>query len=66
MNVAVLNCQALGVQGRGTYPTNGRYIEFFITEEVPNPPDASVYGEVVGPLTAQSSGDVHANVRLVE
>ena len=66
VNVAVLNCQALGVQGRGTYPTNGRYIEIFITEEVPPAPDASIYGEVVGPLTAQSSGDVHANVRLVE
>ncbi len=66
VNVAVLQCQALGVQGRGMYPTNGRYIEIFLTEEVPQAPDASVYGEVVGPLTARSSGDVHANVRLVE
>ena len=66
MNVAILNCQDLGVQGRGTYPTNGRYIEVFVTEEVPPAPDASIYGEVVGPLTAQGSGDVHANVRLVE
>jgi len=64
--VAVLNCQALGVQGRGTYSTNGRYIDMFITEEVPGPPDASLYGEVVSPLTARTSGDVHANVRLVE
>ena len=66
IKVAVLNCQDLGVRGRGTYLTNGRYIDVFVTEEVPRPPDASIYGEVVSPLTARTSGDVHANVRLVE
>jgi len=66
MNVAVLDCIAEDVRGTGTYPTNGRYIEMFITEYVPEPPDAAIFGEVVRPLTSLFSPDFHANVRLVK
>ncbi len=65
MKVAVLNCNALGVQGSGDYPTYGRYVEVFLTEEVGGT-QADTYTEIVGPLVQQYSDDVHINVQLVE
>jgi hypothetical protein len=66
VQVAQLNCVAEGINGYGTYPTDGNYIEVFLTETVKDPPDAAIYGEVVRPLTTINSPQFHANVRLVE
>ena len=66
MTVAVLDCIADDVRGTGTYPSYGRYIDMFITEYVPDPPDAAIFGEVVQPVTSLFSPDFHANVRLVK
>lgn len=66
INVAVLECKADGINGHGTYPTNGRFVEIFLTEDVKDPPDAAILGEIVKRLTPTSSPDYHANVRLVE
>ncbi len=65
LKVAVLNCGALGVQGSGDYPTYGRYVEVFLTEEVGNT-QAATYTEIIGPLLQQYSDDVHINVQLVD
>ena len=65
IKIAVLNCNALGVQGSGDYPTYGRYVEVFLTEKVAGA-QANTYVEVIGPLLKQYSDDVHINVQLVE
>ncbi len=65
VKVAVLNCIAEGVHGHGTYPTNGNYLELFITQHVRNAPNDAIYGEIVRPLTSFNSPDYHSNVRLV-
>ena len=65
LKVAVLNCTALGVQGSGDYPTYGRYVEVFLTEEVAGV-QADTYTEIIGPLLQQYSDDVHINVRLIQ
>ena len=65
LKVAVLNCTALGVQGSGSYPTYGRYVEVFLTEEIASVTD-NTYTEVIGPLLQQYSDDVHINVQLIE
>jgi hypothetical protein len=51
--------------GSGDYPTYGRYVEVFLTEEVDGT-RASTYVEVVGPLLQQFSDDVHINVQLIQ
>jgi Flp pilus assembly protein TadG len=66
VKLAVLRCSALNVQGSGSYPTFGRFIEAFLTEPVSSPPNADIYGEIIGPLTSRTSSDFHANVRLVK
>ena len=66
VKLAVLRCSALNVQGSGSYPTFGRFIEAFLTEPVSSPPNADIYGEIIGPLTSRTSSDFHANVRLVD
>lgn len=66
VKLAVLRCNALNVQGSGSYPTFGRFVEAFLTEPVSAPPDADIYGEIIGPLSSRTSSDFHANVRLVE
>lgn len=66
VQVAVLQCQALGINGSGTYPTEGNYVEMFITETVQSPPNAAIYGELVRRLTPIVSPQFHANVRLVQ
>lgn len=65
LKVPLLNCVADDVHGHGTYPSNGRFIEVFVTEEVREPPEAAIYGEVVRGLTPANDPDYHANVRLV-
>lgn len=65
MKVAVLNCTDLGVQGSGDYPTYGRYVEVFLTEEIGST-NANTYAELVGPLLQQYSDDIHINVQLIE
>ncbi|CCQ73545.1 pilus assembly protein TadG-related protein [Magnetospira sp. QH-2] len=64
--VAVLECLAEGVKGSHTYPTNGNYVEMFITEPVPNAPAGAIMGEIIRPITPSTSPDFHANVTLVE
>jgi hypothetical protein len=66
VQVAQLQCIAEGINGHGTYPTSGNYVEIFLTETVKDPPDAAIYGEVVRPLTTINSPEFYANVRLVE
>ncbi len=65
LKIAVMNCTELGVQGSGTYPTYGRYVEVFLTEEMSST-QAATYTEIVGPLLQQYSDDVHVNVQLVQ
>lgn len=65
VKVALLQCIADDINGAGTYPTNGRYVEMFITQEVRDPPDAAIYGEIVRAITAITSPEYHANVRLL-
>lgn len=65
MQVAQLQCVANNIQGKGTYPTDGNYVEVFVTEPVKDPPDAAIYVEVVRSLSSTNSPEFHANVRLV-
>jgi len=65
LKIAVMNCTELGVQGSGTYPTYGRYVEVFLTEEMEST-QAATYTEIIGPLLQQYSDDVHVNVQLVQ
>ncbi len=64
MQVAQLQCIADNVHGKGTYPTDGNYIEVLITEYVPDPPNAAIYGEIIRALTPSNAADYHANVEL--
>ncbi len=66
VEVALLQCVADGINGHGTYPTNGKYVEMFITQEVKDPPDAAIYGEIVRSLSSYSDPEFHANAALVE
>lgn len=65
VEVAVLQCIAEDVRGSHSYPTNGNYIEMFITEAVDGAPAGGIYAEIVRPLTTTNDPDFHANVRLV-
>ena len=66
VEVALLQCVADGVNGHGTYPTNGKYVEMFITQEVKDPPDAAIYGEIVRSLSSFNDPEFHANAALIE
>ncbi len=66
VKVALLQCVADGINGKGTYPTNGRFVEMFITQEVRDPPDAAIYAEIVRSLSPINEPEFHANVKLVE
>lgn len=65
IQVALLQCVADGINGHGTYPTHGRYVEMFITQEVRDPPDAAIYAEIVRSLSPINEPQFHANVKLV-
>lgn len=66
VEVAILQCVADGVNGHGTYPTNGKYVEMFITQEVKDPPNAAIYGEIVRSLSSFNDPEFHANASLIE
>ncbi len=66
VEVALLKCNTHNVQGSGSYPTEGNYLEMFITEYVPDPPNAAIYGEVLRALTPLNSPEFYSNVMLVE
>jgi len=66
VQVALLQCIADGVNGHGTYPTHGRFVEMFITQEVRDPPDAAIYAEIVRSLSPINEPQFHANVKLVK
>ena len=66
VKVALLQCFADGINGHGTYPTYGRFVEMFITQEVRDPPNAAIYGEIVRSLSPINDPEFHANVKLVE
>ncbi len=64
VQVAVLQCIAEGVNGSHTYPTNGNFVEMFITQAVDK--DKGIYGEIVSPLSPSNDPDFHANVKLID
>jgi Flp pilus assembly protein TadG len=66
LKVAVLQCGSLGIKGSHTYPTNGNYVEAFVTQTVADAPAGGIYVEVVRQLTTTNEPDFHANVRLVK
>ncbi|MDA0241250.1 MAG: pilus assembly protein TadG-related protein [Proteobacteria bacterium] len=66
VRVAILQCIADDVKGSHSYPTNGKYLEAFITEAVDGAPAGGIYAEVVRPITTTTDPDFHANVRLVK
>jgi hypothetical protein len=66
VEVAILQCIALDVRGRGTYSTDGKYIAAFVTEQAGNPPNSTIYVELIGRITPSSSENYHANARIIE
>ena len=66
IEVALLKCATYNVHGNGTYPSDGNYLEMFLTEYVQDPPNAAIYGEVVRALTPLNSPEFYSNVMLVE
>ena len=66
ITVALLKCATYNVHGNGTYPSDGNYLEIFITEYVQDPPLAAIYGEVVRGLTPLNAPEFYSNVMLVE
>jgi hypothetical protein len=66
VEVALLKCATHNIHGSGSYPTEGNYLEMFITEYVPDPPNAAIYGEVLRALTPLNSPEFYSNVMLVE
>ena len=66
VQIAVLQCSALGVKGSHTYPTSGAYVEAFVTQTVENTPAGGIYVEIHRQLTTTNDPEFHANVRLVE
>ncbi|MBL4908190.1 MAG: Tad domain-containing protein [Sneathiella sp.] len=64
LQVAQLQCVSDNIRGNGTYPTNGNFIEVLVTEYVPDPPNAAIYGEIIRALTPSNASDYHANVEL--
>ncbi len=66
MQVAVLQCIAEGVKGSHAYPTNGNFLELFLTQTVDDAPAGAIYGEIVSPLSPSNDPDFHANVKLID
>ena len=66
VQVAVLKCNTHDVKGEGTYPTEGNYLEVFLTESIKDPSNATIYGEVVRALSPLNSPELYSNVQLVE
>ena len=66
MQVAVLRCVEDDVKGRGDYPTDGNYIEVFITEPVGDPPDTAIFGEIIGPIYPDAEEMFHRDAQLLD
>jgi len=67
IRVALMACLSAGVKGNGTYPSSGRYIEIFLTEQSPDPSaGGGIFGEIVRALNPRTSLEYHGNVRLIE
>jgi len=66
ITVAILQCVSDDVRGRGTYPTYGKYINAFVTEEAGGPPNSQIYGEIIGPLTPINSDNYYANPSIIK
>lgn len=66
VEVAMLKCNTYDVRGEGTYPTEGNYLEVFLTEHVQDPSNATIYGEVVRALSPLNAPEFFSNVQLVE
>jgi Flp pilus assembly protein TadG len=66
VQAAILQCNALGVSGSHEYPTYGRYVELFVTETVSSPPNADIYGEILGAFDTSVSSSYHLNAKLVQ
>ncbi len=67
MTVTVLQCVALELNGNESdVPTDGLYVNVFLTEEVANPASPELYGEIIGPLTFSNSDNYFGNVRLFD
>lgn len=65
VQAVLLNCQSDNVKGNGgPYPSHGKYIELFITENVGQ--DHTIYGEIVRRITPSTSSKLHSNVALNE
>ncbi|MDF2764014.1 MAG: hypothetical protein K0S81_1008 [Rhodospirillales bacterium] len=65
VQVVQLQCTTLDVKGKHEYPTQANYLEIFITENMQNPPNADLYGEVVRSLSPTNNPEFHANVKLI-
>ena len=65
IQVVQLQCTTQDVKGKHDYPTQGNYLEIFITEYMKDPPEAHLYGEVVRSLSPTNNPEFHANVRLI-
>lgn len=66
IEVALLKCATYDIHGSGSYPTEGNYLDMFVTEYVQDPPNAAIYGEVLRALTPLNSPEFYSNVMLVE
>lgn len=66
VEAVVLSCVGQNVQGHGSYDTNGRFVQFFVTEAVPDPPDSAIFGELISGVTETTSSKFHANVALTQ
>lgn len=66
VKVPVVNCQAEGVKGKGTYPSSGAFLEVFLTRRVGDSGDLkhALIGEIVREVTPENDPNYHANVRL--
>lgn len=67
LRVNIMNCVNNDVQGKGDYPSEGNYLEIFLTEESRAPSGgAGIYGEIVRKMNPRVSLEFHGNVRLTE
>ena len=65
--VALLQCIAEGITGTGTYPTYGKYVEMFLTQEVRDANvDSSIYAEIVRSVNIINDPEFHTNAGLVQ
>lgn len=67
LRVNIMNCVNNDVQGKGDYPSEGNYLEIFLTEQSDEPSGgAGIYGEIVRKMNPRVSLEFHGNVRLTE